>query len=299
MTGTIFNIQRFSVNDGPGIRTTVFLKGCPLSCVWCHNPESQSGQPELMLLENRCIRCGACTAHCPQHAIELTDRVVTDRTLCRCCGACLEFCPAAARDIVGRSITVEAVLQEIERDRPFYQQSGGGVTLSGGEPLVQAEFAIRLLQECQERGIHTTLDTCGYAEWKIIDKIRPFVDLFLYDVKIMDDIRHINAVGASNRLILQNLTRLAHLQQNIIVRVPIIPGYTDDCENLASICSFIRGLPYAVSMDILPYHPIAAEKYHRLGRKYTLRDSLTVDDEKMMHIKSFIEQYEIMVNIGG
>ncbi|MBN1465693.1 glycyl-radical enzyme activating protein, partial [candidate division KSB1 bacterium] len=277
----------------------VFFKGCPLSCVWCHNPESQSGRPELMLRENRCIGCGACAAQCPQHAITVADRAATNRTLCRCCGACLDCCPAEAREIVGRSITIEAVLQEIERDRPFYQQSGGGVTLSGGEPLAQAEFTRQLLRACKERGIYTALDTCGYAEWAILDQVRQCVDLFLYDLKIMQDARHISAVGASNRLILANLVRLAHLEHNIIVRVPIIPGFTDDSENLTSLSAFVKSLPHPVAVDILPYHAIAAEKYSRLGRAYALPHLLTPDGDEMSRIKSFMEQFDIAVNIGG
>ncbi len=299
MTGRIFNIQRFSVNDGPGIRTTVFLKDCPLSCVWCHNPESQSQDRKVIYKANRCLHCGACAEFCPQHAIHMNDTVYTDPDLCNQCGTCLEYCYAEAREIAGQEISVDELLVEIEKDRPFYQESGGGLTLSGGEPLMQPEFVHAVLEECQLRGFHTALDTCGYAEWSTLDTIRPFVDLFLFDLKIMDDLKHVKYTGVSHDIILKNLRRLAELGEHIKIRIPIIPGITNDDNNITALCEFVKKLPGDQSIDLLPYHNIAKDKYQRLQKTYDLENLTTPSDDEMLKIKQCIEQFDIEVNIGG
>lgn len=299
MTGTIFNIQRFSVNDGPGIRTTVFLKGCPLSCAWCHNPESQFPDRQVLYKENRCLHCGACAEICPQHAIYMNETVYTDPESCVCCGTCLEYCYAEAREIAGQEKTVDELLREIEKDRAFFEESGGGVTLSGGEPLLQPEFIRSVLKECKQRGIHTVLDTCGYAEWSMLETIRPFVDLFLFDLKIMDDARHIKFTGVSNAIILENLKRLSKHGQKIIIRIPIIPGITDDHENLIAMSEFVKNLPGSHKIELLPYHPVAKDKYARLQRPYALENLARPGDEEMVTIKQLLQQFDFEVSSGG
>ncbi len=298
MTGTIFNIQRFSVNDGPGIRTTIFLKGCPLSCIWCHNPESQVRDREVMYWENRCLRCGACAEHCPQHAIRMEQTVVTDLNVCDRCGECLDHCFSEARDIVGQDMTVKDVIKEIDKDSVFYQESNGGITLSGGEPLMQADFSHLILKSCKSHGIHTALDTCGFAAWSQIDMCRPYVDLFLFDLKLMDDKRHRTYTGVSNELILENLKRLSQRQHNITIRIPIIPGITDDSDNIIAICEFVKKLSTRHDINLLPYHPIATEKYRRLQRVYDVTIS-PPKNETMQNIQRLVREFDLDVSIGG
>ena len=281
-TGIIFDIRRYSIHDGPGIRTTVFLKGCALSCLWCHNPESQASGPDLILRDNRCIRCGACVDACSNGAITWTeDGPVTDRSKCRGSGRCASVCYAEARSLAGRAMSVEEVLDVVERDRPFYEESGGGLTLSGGEPLLQPFFSAALLRAAKARGIHTALDTCGHASWRSLDRLRRDVDLFLYDVKMMDDARHRLFTGAPNGRILDNLRALAARGHRIVLRVPVIPGVNDDEENLDAVRRFAAGLPALAGMDLLPYHRIGVDKYARLDRTYPLPHTLPPARERM------------------
>lgn len=224
-SGIIFDVKRFSIHDGPGIRTTVFFKGCPLACLWCHNPESQSRAPQIMLRPSRCIACGACVDECAEGAITWNGGgVLTNRALCTSCGVCTQACVAEARELVGRKVTTAEIMAEISRDLAFYDESGGGVTFSGGEPLLQADFLLELLRECKRQEIHTAVDTSGAASWAALAQIAPFVDLFLYDLKLMDEARHKAATGAGNRLILDNLGRLAATGAAIQLRVALIPG---------------------------------------------------------------------------
>ncbi|MFQ5795174.1 MAG: glycyl-radical enzyme activating protein [Candidatus Bipolaricaulia bacterium] len=298
--GIIFDVKKFAIHDGPGIRTTVFFKGCPLSCWWCHNPESQVLELEMMFRENRCIRCGACLAVCPPGAISMDGDVVsTDREKCTLCGACAETCYAEAREIVGREMTVAQVMVEIERDIPFYDESGGGVTFSGGEPLVQRDFLLALLQTCKEKEIHTAVDTCGFATWKTLDSIREYVDLFLYDLKLMDEVKHRKFTGVSNELILHNLRALATRGHNIVLRVPIIPGINDDDENVRQIGAFATALPRLDRVDLLPYHHTAVDKYHRLNKTYKLADTHPPSDERMAEIAAILQGLGLPVKKGG
>jgi len=299
-TGTIFDIKRYSIHDGPGIRTTVFFKGCPLHCPWCHNPESQQAGKELVFRANRCLGCRACVAACGREAISwVGDRPVIDRERCTLCGACVEACYAEAREMVGREMSVARLLAELERDVSFYDESGGGVTISGGEPLAQPAFLQALLAACKEAELHTTLDTCGFAPWSVLERIRGYVDLFLYDLKLMDEARHRELTGVSNRLILDNLAALSERGHTIIVRVPVIPGINDDEGAVQQIGAFVATLPHLMRLELLPYHHIAAEKYARLGRAYALPEARPPDGSRLAGIADLLRTFDLSVRIGG
>ncbi|MGA2622860.1 MAG: glycyl-radical enzyme activating protein [Bacteroidota bacterium] len=300
MTGTIFNIQRFSVNDGPGIRTTVFLKGCPLHCVWCHNPESISPEKELMLHGDRCIRCGDCVAVCEQHAVRPDDGgFVTDREKCIQCGRCLEVCYAEARVLMGKEVTADEVMTEIVKDTVFFDQSSGGATFSGGEPLLQHQFLISLLEACKGKSIHTAVDTSGYTSTDILREVSRFVDLFLYDVKTLDEAVHQTFTGISNLRILDNLRLLIDWGKNVIVRVPIIPGINDNSEELRRIGVFVGSLKNIQEIHLLPYHRSGTEKYRRLGREYPLGEVQQPSPENLTMIASELRQFVPRVIVGG
>ncbi len=300
ISGIVFDIKRFSIHDGPGLRTTVFFKGCPLRCSWCHNPESQTRRPELIFWDDRCLRCQACISTCKQGAISLVENhIITDSKKCILDAACIGVCYAEARQIAGSEMSVPQTMSEVERDRAFYDESTGGVTFSGGEPLMQADFLLALLMACRQSEISTTLDTCGFARWETINRIRPHVDLFLYDLKFMDPARHKRHTGASNNRILENLQRLSKYGHNIIVRVPIIPGINNDMDNIRGIAAFAAGLPSLNRVDILPYHRAAANKYERMHRTYKLAELLPPSDGEMAEVASVIEGYGVSVKVGG
>ena len=299
--GLIFDIRKFSLHDGPGIRTTVFFKGCPLACLWCHNPESQSMAQEIMLWEARCIRCGTCFKTCALEAIgpDAENRIRTDRDVCIVCGSCISACASDAREVVGKCMNVTEVMGEIERDVIFFEESGGGVTFSGGEPLAQLAFLTELLKGSKALDIHTAVDTSGYTPWKSLDSIRPFTDLFLFDLKLIDETRHRQFTGVPNGLILYNLRALSELGHHIIIRVPIIPGITDDAQNLNRIAEYAAGLPNLDRIDLLPYHESAKGKYERLGKEYTLVEVRQPSEERMQEAVHLMEQYDLSVKIGG
>jgi len=297
--GLVFDLRKYSVHDGPGIRTTVFLKGCPLSCWWCHNPESQSAKPEMTLRSARCIGCMSCVEACPTGALTIDQgRFSFSEADCNWCGLCADACPADAREVLGRWMSVDQVLAKVERDVPFYDESGGGVTLSGGEPLMQPAFTRAVLQACRQRDIHTALDTAGYARWETLDSIRPHVNLFLFDLKLMDDTLHRKYTGVPNRLILDNLHRLRESGARVILRTPIVPGITDGDDNLRGIAQTAQQLGIE-RIDILPYHHSAAAKYERLQRSYALPDVRPPSDERMQQLAALFEPFQIPVKIGG
>lgn len=299
-TGTIFDVKRFSIHDGPGIRTTVFFKGCPLSCLWCHNPEGQRPEPELIFRANRCLGCGACVAVCCQGAISMDGDVpVTDSEKCKLCGACVEACYAEAREIAGREVTVAQLVSEIGRDIPFFDQSGGGVTISGGEPLFQKEFLLALLRECRRQEIHTALDTCGHASWEALDSVREYVDVFLYDLKVMDDRKHRKFTGVSNDQALDNLEALSQEGHSIVLRVPIVPGISDGEENIGETGALAAGLASVERVDLLPYHHTAIHKYAQLDKHYELRETRPPSDEQMTELAEALRRFGLPVQIGG
>ena len=299
-TGIVFDIKKFSIHDGPGIRTTVFLKGCPLRCWWCHNPEGLVPQPELAFRANRCIKCDACLDVCVHGAISRDgDAVLTDATRCTLCGTCVAACYAEARQIVGREMTVAQVMAAIERDVPFYDESGGGATFSGGEPLLQGDFLLELLRACRARGIHTTVDTCGFAPWEVLDGVRKYADLFLYDLKLMDDARHRAFTGVSNALILSNLQALSQQGHAIVVRMPLIPGINDDEMNVNQTGMFLSALPHLIRVDVLPYHGLGDEKYGRLNKPYSLSETRPPPEEKVAEAVRILKGFGLQVGVGG
>ncbi|EYE88147.1 ferredoxin [Fervidicella metallireducens AeB] len=297
--GIVFNIQRYSIHDGPGIRTTVFLKGCPLNCLWCHNPESKRKSREIFFYKNRCLKCGMCIAICPQNALSIENNgIKTDNKKCIFCGRCAAVCNTNAREIVGVEMTDDELMKEIKKDCIFYEESGGGVTFSGGEPLYQYEFLKLMLKRCKLAGIHTVLDTCGFVSEEALIGISDYVDLFLYDIKLMDDDKHKKYTGVSNVLILNNLNKLDELQKKIFIRIPIIPGINDD-ENIEMTGKFLNKLKSIEKVCLLPYHKIALDKYKRLNLDYNLADTEEPTEEKMEQIAAVFKQYVKDVVIGG
>ena len=291
------NIQRYSIHDGAGIRTLVFLKGCPLRCLWCCNPESQKGQPELGFIESRCVgdsACGApCLCACPVKAIHLNrqGKPSIDRKACDACGKCAAACGKDALKVVGREMPVNEVLVEVEKDRAFYRRSGGGITVGGGEPLAQYRFAAELLKAAQEAYLHTALETSGYAPWSHLEAVLKHVDLLQFDMKHMDPARHQELTGQSNEVILGNLKRVLSMKapQDVIIRIPVVPGCNDLVESIRETARFVAGLGFR-QVELVPYHRLGISKYAQYGMVYPLRDCKPSPQDHLDELRKIVKE---------
>ncbi len=297
--GIIFDIKKYSIHDGPGTRITVHLKGCPLACLWCHNPESQSMLPAVLFRAERCIACGKCIKTCPNGAISVVaGALVTDRGLCTGCGACCDVCPAEAREICGREWTVPQLMTELRKDEIFFRD-GGGVTFSGGEPLMQPEFLCEALDACGAVGFHRALDTCGFAQKSVILDTVKRTDLYLYDIKHMDPDKHKEYTGIDNAVILENLTAISEAGAKINIRLPFMPGLNTGDENMHATGKFVQALKGIVLVSILPYHTVAKGKHDRWHMEYKLPDLMPPTENQTQHAARILESYGLKVHIGG
>ncbi len=300
--GALFDIQSYSLHDGPGIRTTVFMKGCPLACIWCQNPESQRRQPEVMLYPEKCTGCGGCLPACPRKTITVEDnKSHTKRDLCIGCGKCVDTCPNEARRLAGWVCSAEDVFGEVKKDEAFFRRSGGGVTLSGGEPLAQPEFSSAILCLCKQAGLHTAIETTGFARWSTVEQVMQHVDLVLYDLKHMDSESHQKFTGLPNDIILENLKRIRRIYPvPIVARMPVIPGYNADMENVEATASFIaREIGRDTRVNILAYHRLGETKYERLELQGKGIGIAPPTMQLMVGIQKSMEAHGLTVSIGG
>lgn len=298
-TGTVFNIQKFSIHDGPGIRTIVFLKGCYLACRWCSNPESQKSEPEILYNERNCIHCGSCVAACPVKAIDPHRPGLIDRAICIQCGQCASVCPAAAMVMSGKTMTVAQVIEELRKDENHYRRSGGGITLSGGETLAQPDFAEALLSACKARGWHTAMESTGIASLAVLERVIPLLDLLLLDIKTFYSAKHEEFTGHPNEVILRNALAISELAKNIAVRVPVIPTFNDDEQSIRAIATFVTHMKHVSRLHLLPYHSYGKNKYTLLGRQYGMIDIKPPEDSRLQRYKEVVESLGIECVIGG
>lgn len=295
--GTITDVQRFSVHDGIGIRTIVFLKGCPLRCAWCHNPETNRACKEVAYYRDKCIGCAACIRSCPHRAIRPDGTVDLER--CTVCGICAEVCCTQARTIIGEERTASELVEQLSRDLVFYQISGGGLTLSGGEPSAQPEFARALAEQIHEKGIGTAIETCGFCKWELLEPIIRACDIILYDIKHMDSTLHEKWTGVPNQLILDNARRIGEMGKQMIIRIPLIPGVNHDDENLAATGDFAKEI-HAAEIHILPFHQLGKGKWHAMERDYSMEDLQEPNQACLDRAKMILEEVSgLPVNIGG
>jgi pyruvate formate lyase activating enzyme len=297
--GLIFDIQKFSLQDGPGIRTIVFMKGCPLRCKWCHNPESQANYPEIAYYPNNCIYCRECVKACPEHSIiEVRNKIRIDRSFCKECQSkpCVEACNFEAIKLIGRYVTVQELMKELKKDDVFYRMSDGGITISGGEPLYQADFVRDLLKELKKKNYHTSIETCSFCPWEQFQKVIDYTDLFLCDIKNMDQKNHLKGTGVKNFLILDNIMKLSRVAKKVIIRIPVIPKFNDNDQNMKQIIDF--ALKNSIDeIHLLPYHDYGASKYKAIGRKYNLHDRKSPQKSQLDHFKKLIEFHHVQCKI--
>jgi pyruvate formate lyase activating enzyme len=304
-TGRIFNIQRYSLHDGSGIRTLVFLKGCPLKCLWCSNPESQRSTPELGFIEARCVgekECGApCLEACLEEAVRLDGhgKLVIDRGTCNGCGSCVEACCHEALKLVGRDMSVAEVLAEVEKDRAFYRRSGGGITVGGGEPLAQYRFTGDLLEAAREEYLHTALETSGHVAWKHLEGVLSCVDLLHFDLKHMDPRRHEELTGQSNELILRNLERVLRVKEpeDVVIRIPVVPGCNDSVENIRESATFVADLGFK-QIELMPYHEFGVSKYRQYGMVYQMNGATPASESDLESLRRLVESFGLQEVTG-
>lgn len=303
ISGLIFHVIHGSFVDGYGVRTTVFLKGCPLRCIWCCNPEGQAGHPEIKFTPSECDGCGRCIPVCPSNAIHINakpgDKIEIDRGLCTNCGKCIEVCYTGALSWFGRYVTSVELFDTVKKDEQFYRASGGGITIGGGEPTFQPDFTHALLSKCRENYIHTAVDTCGYTPTIEGFEVLEEADLLLFDLKGMSANEHLKNTGVSNQGILKNLKRLDDMGKAIIIRIPLVPGYTDSSENIESTARFLSGLKSVERVDLIGYHEFGLVKYGQLGKEYRLQDVHPLTEERLKEISQVFKGYGLNVQIGG
>lgn len=297
----IFDVKPYSINDGPGIRITIFLKGCPLHCAWCHNPEGLSPHQQKLYAKAKCIGCGTCVEQCPRGALTLTpDGIVTDSALCGLCGTCALVCPTKAIEMSGRKVTVDEIMRTVRRETVTMDQSGGGVTISGGEPMMQSEFLIELLDACGREGIHRAVDTTGLTRAETLLEVAKRTDLFLYDVKMMDPQKHAKFTGVDNRVILDNLKVLAESGARINIRIPLILGVNADEDNIRHTAQFVASLAGDKKpVSLLPYHNIASHKYGKLGQEYDGGNMAEPPPEDIAMAIRVFGEYGLEAVVGG
>jgi len=298
--GVIFNIERYAVHDGPGIRTIVFLSGCKLRCLWCANPEGQELKPQLTFFSDKCTGCGKCISVCSNKAIEqINGKIIMDWNRCTRCLKCVEVCPNEARKNLTKLMTSKEVLEEVIKDIPFYRRSNGGVTLSGGDPLIQVDFASEILKLCQEKKIHTAIETSGFADWDYFAKIIKYTNFIIFDIKHMDSKKHKYGTGVSNERILENLKKITNLYKdiNLLIRIPVIPNFNDSEENITNTVKFVRSLKNIKKIELLPYHKLGAIKYERIGKTYSLKDIKLPENKNLIKLKNIIEAKYIKCEI--
>lgn len=297
-SGVVFDIQRFSIHDGPGIRTIVFLKGCPLSCRWCCNPESQEMKPTIMFKADACIHCGKCLGVCRYGALSPQNKGLVDRTKCVGCGECANICPTGALVLKGRRMTVEQLIRELKKDAITFRRSGGGITFSGGEPLLQHEFLVEMLKACKAQGWHTAMETTGYAPREVVETIFPWVDMVLLDIKAMDEKIHKKYTGVSNELILGNAILISNIAPTVI-RIPTIPGVNATKEEFSAICRHAKAMRGVETIHLLPYHTYGENKYGLLGEEYPMRDAPSLTQDEIDDLKGIVEREGLLCAIGG
>lgn len=290
-TGIVFNIQRYSINDGPGIRTCVFLKGCPLNCLWCHNPESKCREPELSFSPAKCIGCGKCQQVCPRNCHSFANgRHLIDRVRCKNCGKCTRVC-VGALELIGKEMQASEIITEVCKDQPFYETSGGGVTFTGGEPFAQPEFLLTLLQEAKRQGLHVCVETCGFVRREALKQAIPYIDLFLYDCKETNPEQHKKFTGVDNKLILDNLDFISNLGKRIVLRCPLVPGYNDRQEHLKAIAALANKYSGIIRIDVEPYHPLGKDKAESIGQIYQIQNSTITSKELTAEWIDTIQQF--------
>lgn len=296
--GNVFDIQRFSIHDGPGVRTIVFLKGCPLTCLWCSNPESQKLKSVLMYQSMNCIHCGKCISACKVNAISNNSKGFIDRNICTSCGECVNVCPTGALTIKGKKMTVEQVIKELKKDEIIYRRSGGGITFSGGEPLVQSKFLKELLKACKSQGWHTAIETTAYSSKEVVEEIFPYIDLALMDIKGTNPEKHKKYTGVSNEIIIENAKLVSQIS-NMVVRVPLVPEVNSSREDILGLCNLVKNLKNVDTIHLLPYHTYGENKYDLLGIDYLMKNVKSLKEEEIQSLKVVIENEGIRCVIGG